>query len=180
MSKIKIKKFEAAQRQIDTAIRMLFSDEDPVAIHTLSMASFRILRDLAAKRSDIHIDKITRSIIKPGKEKDFWNRLHGLSNFLKHADKDPEAIFNSVEEEANDFILFFSCLYYKDLGQQLTSEMTTLLSWIYIWHPDFLTIIVPPVFNSFISQLRIDLANKARKERLAIGKMMLENSHNLV
>ena len=74
----------------------------------------------------------------------------------------------------------FSCLYYKDLGQQLTSEMTTLLSWIYIWHPDFLTIIVPPVFNSFISQLRIDQANKARKERLAIGKMMLENSHNLV
>jgi hypothetical protein len=49
MAKIRINKIEAAQRQLDAAIRRLFANEDPVAIHTLAMAAFRILRDLAIK-----------------------------------------------------------------------------------------------------------------------------------
>ena len=47
MAIIKLSKIEAAGRQIDAAIRMLFENEDPVAIHTITMAGFRILRDLA-------------------------------------------------------------------------------------------------------------------------------------
>ncbi|MBI2471132.1 MAG: hypothetical protein HYV59_07805 [Planctomycetes bacterium] len=180
MAKIEINKFEASQRQIDAAIRMLFSNEDPVAIHTLAMASFQVLQDLAAKRSDCSIDKMTKSIIKPGKEKELRKILHSLSNFLKHADRDPEAVINNVDEEANDFVLLFSCFYYRDLGQQLTSEMTTLLSWSYIWHPDLQTIIVPPVFNSIISQVRTELTNMTRKEKLEVGKIMLGNSYNSI
>mgnify|MGYP001568694580 CR=1 FL=1 len=38
MAKIKVNKSEAARRQIDVAIRILFRNEDPVAIHTLAMA----------------------------------------------------------------------------------------------------------------------------------------------
>ena len=47
MANIKVNKPEAAIRQIDAAIWMLFSGEDPVAIHTLAMAGFRVRRDLA-------------------------------------------------------------------------------------------------------------------------------------
>ena len=38
-----LNKPEAARRQIDAAIRMLFSGEDPVAVHTLAMAGFEFL-----------------------------------------------------------------------------------------------------------------------------------------
>ena len=38
MNEIRITKIQAAQRQIDCAIRMLFRNEDPVAIHTVVSA----------------------------------------------------------------------------------------------------------------------------------------------
>ena len=58
MAKIKVNKIEAVRRQLDAAIRMLFANEDPLAIHTLSMAAFRILRDLAGKRDDSYMGVI--------------------------------------------------------------------------------------------------------------------------
>jgi len=71
MAKIKVNKIEAVRRQLDAAIRMLFANEDPLAIHTLSMAAFRILRDLAAKHDDSYMHKVVGSMIKPGMEKEF-------------------------------------------------------------------------------------------------------------
>jgi hypothetical protein len=46
---MKVTKAEAAGRLISAAIRMLFSREDPLAIHLLAMAAFGVLRDLAKK-----------------------------------------------------------------------------------------------------------------------------------
>lgn len=40
MAKIKVTKIEAAERQLNIAISLLFDGRDPVAIHTLSMAAF--------------------------------------------------------------------------------------------------------------------------------------------
>ena len=84
---IKINKIEAAQRQIDTAIRLLFNNDDPIAIHTLIMAGFRILRDLASKKNG-NMHNLVQNIIKPGMEAKFWGSMHKFSNFLKHAERD--------------------------------------------------------------------------------------------
>jgi hypothetical protein len=46
MAKSEIDKFDAAQRQLDCAIRLWFADEDSLAIHTLAYAVCRLLRDL--------------------------------------------------------------------------------------------------------------------------------------
>jgi hypothetical protein len=46
MTKGEIDKFEAAQRQLDCAIRLWFVDEESLAIHTLAYAACCILRDL--------------------------------------------------------------------------------------------------------------------------------------
>jgi len=43
-------KLEAAQRQLDAAIRLFLSSEDELAIHTLAAAAYRIFRDLKEKR----------------------------------------------------------------------------------------------------------------------------------
>jgi len=64
------------------------NNEDSVAIHTLSMAGFRILRDLANKQNS-EINKHIQDFIKPGMEGKFWGSMQSLANFLKHADKDP-------------------------------------------------------------------------------------------
>ena len=137
MTKIKVNKLEAARRQIDAAIRMLFSGEDPVAIHTLAWAGFQILRDLDAKQDpSVGMALALDSILRPEKKKEFWCKAKGLSNFLKHADRDAEGIHDSVEEEANDFVLYFALAYYHQLRGQLTLEMRVLRAWLTMLHPD--------------------------------------------
>lgn len=138
MATIKINKAEAARRQVDTAIRMLYSLEDPVSIHTLAMAAFRILRDLASKLDDSYMEKVIDSMIKPEKIGAFWGAMNSFSNFLKHANKDPDGIHDGVDEEVNDVTLFVACLYYQDLGHQFTPEMSAHVGWFTTLHPEFL------------------------------------------
>jgi hypothetical protein len=49
-NEIFVTKLEAARRQIDAAIRMIFNNEDSVAIHTVSAAAYKILRDIKKNR----------------------------------------------------------------------------------------------------------------------------------
>ena len=43
---MKISKLEAGSRQLDSAIRMFFNNEDILAVHTVSRAAFRVLFDI--------------------------------------------------------------------------------------------------------------------------------------
>jgi hypothetical protein len=47
---VHVNKIAAAGRQLDAAIRMFFSGEDELAVHTVASAAFRVLRDVAEKR----------------------------------------------------------------------------------------------------------------------------------
>src|SRR5271165_3353782 len=48
-----ITKFEAARRQLGTAIVLWFSDDDPVSIHTLACAAYEIIHKLTKKRNPL-------------------------------------------------------------------------------------------------------------------------------
>ena len=94
---------------------MFFSGEDPVAIHTLAMAGFQILRDLAGDRAeqDPRVQQwVIDSRIKPGKKREFWEATNKFSSFLKHADRDPGGIYDKFEEEGNDWVLYFASEYF--------------------------------------------------------------------
>jgi hypothetical protein len=80
----KITKLEAAGRQLDSAIRMFFSNEDILAVHTVARAAFRILYDITKEGEakvalDAHIKKVG------------VDRFNEETNFLKHADRDPDS-----------------------------------------------------------------------------------------
>jgi hypothetical protein len=47
---VHITKIAAAKRQLEAAIRMFFTREDELAIHTVAAAAFRVLRDIKGKR----------------------------------------------------------------------------------------------------------------------------------
>jgi len=174
MAKVKVSKTEAARRQLDVAIRLLFANEDPIAVHTLAMAAFRILRDLASKSDDSYMHKVVGSMIRTGMEKDFWKFLHGPANFLKHADKDPDAILNNLDEKVNDFILLISCFYYQDLGNEYTPEMVTLVSWCSALFPEFLLSDADVSLQNALRQARPTLHGKSRIEQLRMGRELLE------
>ena len=45
-----VSKFDAARRQLETAIRLYFFQGDPISIHTLASAAAQILHDLSRHR----------------------------------------------------------------------------------------------------------------------------------
>ena len=55
-----INKLEAARRQLDAAIRLTFSNEDALAIHTLAAAAYRIVRDILHRRGQHDPDELVR------------------------------------------------------------------------------------------------------------------------
>jgi len=79
----KITKLEAAGRQLDSAIRMFFSNEDILAVHTVSRAAFRILYD-------INTESDSKVALKAYIDKVGEKQFNETTNFLKHADRDPE------------------------------------------------------------------------------------------
>ena len=170
---IKVNKTEAARRQIDTAVRLLFDNEDPTAIHTLSMAGFRILRDLAEKQNS-NINKLVQSFIKPGMEGKFWGSMQSFANFLKHANKDPAGIIDNIQEEVNDAILLLASLYYQDLGYQFTPEMLALICWYSAIHPDLIHNLASNNFQIQVNAVEGFLIGKSRQHQLAEGKEVLK------
>jgi hypothetical protein len=126
-----IDKIESARRQIDCAIRLIATHEDELAVHTLAMAAFGILNDLTAARSvdyDITFKPLFTNI--------GWSRLTHTANFLKHADRDPDAILASLDARENDWRIGFCILLYRSLQSTLTPTMAAFHCWMIIRHPD--------------------------------------------
>lgn len=126
----RIGKLEAARRQIEFAIRAHFENRDPFAIHTVAEAAMGILRPLVEKRGAVRIHQAIVDCIKPGSERTFWWYVHRASNFLKHADRDPDATLEDVHEEINDSSLFLAIAYYADLSSEPISRTMNLF---FIW-----------------------------------------------
>jgi hypothetical protein len=134
-----ITKLEAARRQIDFAIEHHFSEGDPFAIHTVIAAALGILRELAELRGDVRTHEAFKGIIRPGKEREFWAVVNRASNFLKHADRDPQAMLDDVRAEINDAAIFMAASYYADLSGNVSRPMSVFLAWHASFHPELLT-----------------------------------------
>jgi hypothetical protein len=126
-----IDKNEAARRQIECAIRLVTAHEDELAVHTLAMAAFGILNDLAAARPIDYDLKFKPYFTAIG-----WLHLTKTANFLKHANRDPEAIVASLDPQENDWRIGFCLLLYRSLHGTLTPTMAAFHCWMIIRHPD--------------------------------------------
>ncbi|HZV99419.1 MAG TPA: hypothetical protein VFF74_10565 [Methylophilaceae bacterium] len=127
----------AAGRQLDVAIELLLSDREPLAVRTLAAAAHTIFADLVEKERPgeswrnhlIQDSGLTRD--------EAINVLNRASNFLKHADRDPEAEL-SFEEEENDYLIFFATLECGELGHPLSLTMQVFQVWYLACHPEYL------------------------------------------
>jgi hypothetical protein len=136
----RIGKLEAARRQIEFAIRAHFENRDPFAIHTVTEAAFGILRALAEKHGGVRAHQAIKDCIKPGSERTFWWYINRASNFLKHADRDPDATLEDVNEEINDSAIFIAVAYYGDLSAEPVSPIMNLFfNWHLCLHPNLMT-----------------------------------------
>ena len=77
-------KFDAARRQLDTAIQLWFTDADPVSTHTLAHASHEIIYRLFRNsgQTDLSYDV---ECITDTERKEMAISLKTAPNFFKHA-----------------------------------------------------------------------------------------------
>lgn len=170
MAQIQTNKPDAARRQIEAAIRMLFSEEDLFAVHTVIGAGFRILRDLAEKSGESDFHNLIKSLIRPGKERVCWELINKVPNFLKHADKDPDGTLE-ISEDLVDFLVVLSCLYYESMGHDLTTAMRGFVAWFCGIYPDFVLDDAP--FKALLAHPELDSCRgMPRVEQLRLGKLV--------
>src|SRR6266478_5939088 len=76
MTILKLKKLDAAQRQLRTAITLWFHDGDPVAIHALAFAAYEVIHTVSKKRNPYRRDLLFDTLlIKDEYRKDFCIKL---------------------------------------------------------------------------------------------------------
>ncbi|SRR6266571_1027376 len=147
-SEVHITKPAAAQRQIDAAIRIYFSGEDQLAVHTIVAAAHGILVNLDEKRgkpimNDVYAEALEKVIDKLQLKKisnaeiaqnvpSFKAFIQGMrrkpGNFLKHADRDPHKSLDA-STLGTEHLLLEACTLYKELGLKTTREMYTYARW---------------------------------------------------
>jgi hypothetical protein len=94
-----VNKMHAAHRQLNVAIRLHFSGDDPVAVLTLAGAAATIFTDLVNHRCpERSWDKQAQQAVGLS-PKEYFAIIRRGQNFLKHADGDPDdAIRWSVDD----------------------------------------------------------------------------------
>lgn len=120
-----IDKAEAARRQIETAIDLYFDDGDALSVHTLAFASFKVLFDLYPHRNqDGFAAKLDAVITREG-----WRSLSGVANFLKHADKDPDALLGPYHPQQGMAIIGLATVLYRRITGELSLKMMAFDNW---------------------------------------------------
>ncbi|PWE78886.1 hypothetical protein XF30_21205 [Bradyrhizobium sp. SUTN9-2] len=144
-----ISKLEAAQRQLDCAIRLFINGEELLAVHALSRAAFRVLYDIYPSYRDDGFSTDLGKFIEVGG----WKRFNDAANFLKHTDRDPTAQGEVSEPDTQMGIGFGIVLHHRLTGTH-TPEMKAFDAWMKALHPDEFK--VPPDPDPDIEKLSRD------------------------
>lgn len=120
-----ISKIDAAGRQVDTAIDLYFANGDSLAVHTLAFASFKLLFDLYPHRNDDGFAKNLDNMIAA----EGWRALSGPANFLKHADRDPDAVLAAHHPEQGMAVIGLATVLYRRIAGDFTPKMRAFDFW---------------------------------------------------
>lgn len=167
-----ITKLEAAQRQTDEAIRMHFNGSDALAVITVAHAALSLMRDLAEAKGGVALHENFKAFVRPGKEKEFQDALNRIPNFLKHANRDPDAMIDEPVEQYNDGALAWLCGYYEDLAGSKTQPMQVFFSWFTLLNPHIVKEGHP--MEAVMAAMDNGLRNESRAAQLDVGNEVLK------
>lgn len=135
MPKGQVTKFEAARRQLVTAIRLFFEEGDSVSVYSLAHASWEVLDALCKHRG------LTR----------FRNQMSGATgmteqeikkiasygrNFFKHANDDPDDVLEDFSDGLNDHVLIGATMDFGMLASAKPMEVQVFQLWYFAAHPE--------------------------------------------
>ena len=147
-----VTKIEAAEKQLDTAVKLFFENVDHLSCYTLAAASREITDDLCEKRkTDIYRAELERLgdpqkvrlsfrdemeiLIKPEHLKDAMRLLKKPQNFLKHADRDHDEKLDDPSTETISLLIFSAIRNFVLLEKRWSPAMATFLYWFTAANP---------------------------------------------
>ena len=135
--KLPITKFDAAKRQLETAIRLWFYSGDPVSIHTLVAAAHQVLHDLSKKHGGQPSMRDAGVYIKPEARDRYFKIITEAENFFKHANRDPEATL-FFKPEVTPFYLMDSVMVYESITGEFVPVFKVFAGWMLLHYPEIL------------------------------------------
>lgn len=124
-------KIEVAKRQLCTAIDLYFTHKDLVSAWTLGASAYNVLRDLnrAFDSSNMLLkDQLPRAVPTEQRQR-VREKIQEIENFLKHADRDANAILDFSPVGRIELLLFDASNVYRQLSGSETVEMVLMRMW---------------------------------------------------
>lgn len=129
-----VSKQQAAVRQLEEAIWLLFEERDAVAIHTLAAAAHQIAHDLARHQGKESFLRSRRDLLG-AKGREWVAAISVPENFAKHADRDPDHVMDYSLGLSETFILDAIRTLVVEVGSDITHSMVTFLVYFQCSHP---------------------------------------------
>jgi hypothetical protein len=169
-----ISKLEAAQRQLDCAIRLLFNLDDMPSVITLSRAAFRVLFDIypilmPGGNFGTDIDGVIKRM--------GWPKFSKIANQLKHADSDAEAMIDPHPIHAMVGI-GIAITIYNQITDSRTPEMQVFELIMSMTAPDVFAGPPDPEAEGYEDFMKaVDAMKNANHEQLKTGEILESDPH---
>lgn len=136
-NRLVLSKLDVAKRQLETAIKLYFLEDDPVSIHTLSAAAYNILKDVGKNNgaNPMMIKEMFLKYVKPSKENMFIHKINEAENFFKHADKDNESTLK-FDTTFTEFFIIDTVGQYNQITGDDTSCFQLFKFWFIASYPE--------------------------------------------
>lgn len=129
-----VAKLEAAERQLDQAIRLFFAREDQVSIHTLATSAYQIITDICKHKGIKREIEDSEILEEFGIKKEVIVSIREPQNFFKHAD-----INYNKQVRLNPMlsvVFMMSCVQYLlSLRACPTAECEVFRTWFFLRLP---------------------------------------------
>jgi hypothetical protein len=132
---VSLNKLEAARRQLETAVKLYFAYDDEVSILTLAAAAYSLIRDLNEHRGGEPMLKDLHRILPEDLAREFKTYINRPENFLKHADKDPEAMLD-LEPRWTEVLLWEASRKYCEMTGEQSKVLITFVLWFVARQPE--------------------------------------------
>jgi hypothetical protein len=167
-----INKTDAAERQLNTAIRLFFENRDHLSSYALAVASREVTdgvikfrrgepfqRELVRVGNSLEVPLSYREtldiLIKPECNKKVVIKcFNKWQNFLKHSDEDPDAEIEPIKTKFLALVIMLAINNYGLLTQHWTPEMATFFAWFALAEPQFLKLPPGDVMTKVIAEFR--------------------------
>lgn len=169
-------KKDVAQKQLVTAIRLFFNDDDPISIFSLAANAWEIIDVLCNKANIQSISNQMRQNISNGQDlkKDYINSP--FRNFFKHADKDSDRVIENFDETIVDSIIFLGVEDYLRLINKSPVEFQVFQLWYLATNPEKISYASLKEILDTINHTFQNINQLSRKEQLQMGKAVLLES----